>query len=91
MGGAGRACGRSRWRGALGSLQELLTQQRALQRLVARNADVPAEALLAHVESGGPTPLQLPFIIIQARTPSRPHRRSATPTLESRHGRQARC
>ncbi len=49
------------------SLQELLSQQRSLQKLVARNANAPAEALLAHASDGGPTPLQLPFIIIQAR------------------------
>lgn len=45
--------------------QELLSQQAALQRLIARNADMPASSLLPHVDSGGPTPLQLPFIIIQ--------------------------
>lgn len=45
--------------------QELLSQQAALQRLIACNADMPASSLLPHVDSGGPTPLQLPFIIIQ--------------------------
>lgn len=47
-------------------LEELLSQQAALQRLIARNADMPASSLLTHVDAGGPTPLQLPFIIIQA-------------------------
>jgi hypothetical protein len=47
-------------------VQELLSQHRALQSLIARNRDAPVEAVQAAAAAcGGPTPLQLPFIIIQ--------------------------
>ena len=47
-------------------MQELLSQHRALQSLIARNRDAPVEAVQAAAAAcGGPTPLQLPFIIIQ--------------------------
>lgn len=52
--------------GMCATAQELLSQHRALQSLVARNRDAPVEAVqAAAAECGGPTPLQLPFIIIQ--------------------------
>lgn len=42
-------------------------QQRSLRNLVLRNRHAPLEAAVAAAEKGeGPTPLQLPFIIIQA-------------------------
>lgn len=47
-------------------MQELLIQQRSLRNLVLRNREAPLEAAAAAAEKGkGPTPLQLPFIIIQ--------------------------
>lgn len=47
--------------------QESLDQQRSLRNLVLRNRDTPLERALILAEGGiGPTPLQLPFIIIQA-------------------------
>lgn len=50
--------------------QELLSQQRSLASLVVRNRDAPVEAVQAAAAAGsGPTPLQLPFIIIQVSLP----------------------
>lgn len=54
-------------------MQELLSQHRALQSLIARNRDAPVEAVQAAAAAcGGPTPLQLPFIIIQVLLIRRP-------------------
>ena len=52
-------------------LQELLIQQRGLRNLILRNRDMPIELMQKAAGDGvgggnGPTPLQLPFMIIQA-------------------------
>ena len=51
-------------------LQELLIQQRSLRNLILRNRDAPLDVIMKAAGDGtgggtGPTPLQLPFIIIQ--------------------------